>query len=60
MLNDICWVPFVGFALAMLLFFGFFVTMFIAGIIDLYHERKNRVWNELKRNPNDIRRPAAK
>jgi len=59
MLSDIVWVPVVGMALAMLLFVGFFVTMFIAAVIDLYHERRNRVWTELQRD-HARRRPAAK
>ena len=60
MLNDIVWVPVVGMALAMLLFVAFFVTMFIAGIVDLYHEHRDRVWSELKRDHKQPRRPAAK
>jgi len=60
MINDVFWVPVAGLALALLLFFGFFITMFIAGLIDLYHERKNRVWAELKRTDYERRRPAAK
>jgi len=59
-MTDILWVPIVGLALAILLFVVFFLAMAVAAILDIYDERKNRVWNELQRTNYESRRPAAK
>jgi F0F1-type ATP synthase membrane subunit b/b' len=59
-MTDILWVPIVGLALAILLFVVFFLAMAVAAILDIYDERKNRVWNELRRTNYEKRRPAAK
>lgn len=43
-----------------LLFAGFFVTLLIATIYDVWYAHKNKVWLELQRDHTKPKRPAAK